>query len=299
MDRHELRLAHNSCCFDCNKEPREPTIMATQSLVPMSISSKTLDHRMQGPRKIDTATTGVTLQTLERRNWRRREALQHAANSAAKESSSCALHLVVKAKSAITTVNKSTGPMRPIFQRSKITDPLIVARNNTSMVSIESATSVETLLDDADEEQRESGIEKSIATTTIAEGEKKVRFCVDEKGDILPNYLPSKGSRWFDKPAEGAGCISQHEFRLIVNDARHYVKMIRTECPEMVSILSNMFQDEGLAAGLLSDHDAGILKLWSSSLGRGLEDHLVPEVKTHRNNARTRILKLQEKMVRC
>jgi hypothetical protein len=239
------------------------------------------------PQRRSTSKGIEQLTLLEGRNNRRNRPDLHHHLQQQKQQTANGPPDVIKAKATVTAGSKQ----RPLFRRRKITNPAIVTRNNTSLMSLEtSATEDSCLSNDADNSM-------AADSAVVAAVERKVRFRVDDKDEIVLDYLPTKGSRWFQqKPIEGTTTISPVEFRQIISDAKTYIAMIQLECPEIVTILTHMFHNKSLAAGLLSERDTGLLQIWSSSHGRGLEDHLVPDVKQHRTNARSLVLKFQEKM---
>lgn len=131
----------------------------------------------------------------------------------------------------------------------------------------------------------------------LPSGKKAVRFRTDEEGEIAPEYSSAKPLKWFQEMDQTNLFITKDDFRSTVGDVRSYATLIATECPEIVRILCNMFERTGVADAPLSDTEAGVLLAWSSSHGRGLEDHLMVPMKRYRDQSRTRIIKFQEKMM--
>jgi hypothetical protein len=196
---------------------------------------------------------------------------------------------------AKSTIDKSTSPKRQMFPWLGIIDPsTTVALTTMSLISIHSETA-------RDEERWNDVDESSIGVATTGIEKKKVHFHVDDKGEILPDYYcPSKGRyrRFAPKPAQqGSVCVTLTEIHRNIVHAQSYTSTLQALCPEIVSILTRIFQDQELATVKLSDKYARILSLWLSSHGRGLEEFLLTDMSKYRNKARTRILKFQEKML--
>jgi hypothetical protein len=209
---------------------------------------------------------------------------------------------VIKAKSTVTaTTTTAAGgaasKQRPVFRRNKITDPAICARNSTSLMSRETSTTFVPEEGVAEEDSWYSSDDDNGSVAAAMAVERKVHFRVNDKDEIVTDVVPDNtGGRWFQQKGTATNSMNGNDFRQIVFDARTYVTSIKAECPQIVEILARMFHDQNLAAGLLSEKDAGLLFAWSSGHGRGLEDHLITAVKKHRTHSRSSVLKFQERM---
>jgi hypothetical protein len=211
---------------------------------------------------------------------------------------------VIKAKSTVTatttTAAGGVSKQRPVFRRGKITDPAICARNSKSLMSTATSTTFVPEEGVAEEDSWYSSDDDNgsvAAAMAVVEVERKVHFRVNDKDEIVTDIVPDNtGGRWFQQKRTATSSLTGNDFRQIVIDAQTYITRIKVECPQIVEILARMFHDQSLAAGLLSEKDAGLLFAWSSGHGRGLEDHLIAAVKKHRTHARSSVLKFQKRM---
>lgn len=122
-----------------------------------------------------------------------------------------------------------------------------------------------------------------------------VTFRIDEKTGNLDNdvfHFDARLQRKLKKELYYSGS----DFNFCISEVRVLIDRIDDQCPDVNLLLNHLRNNSHLMAQGLNDDDRAMLKAWSNSEGRGLEEYLGSKVQVRRKRASQRILKFQSRM---